>query len=217
MANRAHHEWFGVEPGQMPGRGVHDLLRPDLYERSRSHIEAALRGEPQSFERSVMRPDGQGERRSLAQHIPDRQGDQVLGFYAIVHDITEQTAAQRRLTDALRENEGFCRISGYAREELVGGNHRIVNSAFHDNALWVEMWRCIAAGQAWRGEICNRAKDGSLYWMDSIIAPFCGADGKPETDHAHADDLKRSGELLQRHFEGELPYYECETRMRQLA
>ena len=79
VANRAHHEWFGVEPGQMPGRSVHDLLGPDLYERSRSHIEAALRGEPQSFERSVMRPDGQGERRSLAQYCLRRSKSEPPG------------------------------------------------------------------------------------------------------------------------------------------
>ena len=103
----------------MPGRSVHDLLGPDLFERSRSHIEVALLGEPQSFERSVMRPDGQGERRSLDQYIPDRQGDQVLGFCAIVHDITEQSAAQRRLLP-LTDRAGALEVGRRALRQVTG-------------------------------------------------------------------------------------------------
>jgi PAS domain S-box-containing protein len=74
-------------------------------------------------------------------------------------------------------NDSFCKISGFSREELLGQNHRIINSGAHDGKFWRGMWRSISSGQTWRGEICNRAKDGSLYWVDSIIMPFIGEDG----------------------------------------
>ena len=86
-----------------------------------------------------------------------------------LHSIVSVTNRQGRIVDV---NEGFCRISGYSREELIGQTHRIVNSGVQDAKFWSEMWQSITAGRPWRGEICNRAKDGSLYWVDSVIAPF---------------------------------------------
>ncbi len=77
-------------------------------------------------------------------------------------------------------NDAFCRISGYRRDELLGQNHRLINSGLQSPAFWVEMWRSIGAGKPWRGEVCNRAKDGSLYWVDTVVAPIVGADGRTE-------------------------------------
>lgn len=75
-------------------------------------------------------------------------------------------------------NSGFCRISGYSAEELIGQDHRILNSGVHTRAFWTEIWRTIASGVAWRGEVCNRRKDGSLYWVDSTIVPYLDAEGR---------------------------------------
>jgi PAS domain S-box-containing protein len=133
-------------------------------------------------------------------------GGMLVGFMEIGTDITLQKQTQKKLESALRAsstmlstveihtivsisdrhgtitevNDAFCDISGYSREELIGRDHSILGSGVQSAQFWQDMWAVISTGASWRGDICNRAKDGTLYWVDSMIAPFIGDDGLVE-------------------------------------
>ena len=76
-------------------------------------------------------------------------------------------------------NENFCKISGYANDELLEKDHRIVRSGYHSKDFINDLWTTISKGRIWRNEFCNKAKDGSLYWVDATVVPFMNENGKP--------------------------------------
>src|SRR3989338_9048271 len=112
----------------------------------------------------------------LGQKLADKDLGALLD--ALNHTaIVSMTDVQGRITYA---NEKFVEISQYPLCELLGKNHRILKSGDQPDALFVDLWRTVANGSVWRGEIKNRAKDGSFYWVDTAIAPILNHRGTPE-------------------------------------
>lgn len=124
------------------------------------------------------------------------------------HAIVGITDLQGNITYA---NDQLCVTSGYSRDELLGKNFRLLNSGTHPTGFFNEMYRTISTGKVWRGEICNLAKDGRLYWMDTTIVPFLNEQGKPtQYISMHSDITERKLAEAQIH---NLAFYDALTNL----
>ncbi|MEK8049276.1 CHASE domain-containing protein [Ideonella sp. DXS22W] len=196
FANHAYHQWFGVDPGSLPGRHMQELLGPSLFARNLPYIEGALAGQPQTFERAIPHPSGQGVRHSLAHYLPDLRDGQVQGFYVLVHDVSELTEGRMRLADseAFLERVGrVARVGGWRYEPDSGRLawtqetrriHEVAPDyqptlddglAFYPSPgreqLQAAVQAALTQGQAWDMELPFVTASGRALWVRAVGEP----------------------------------------------
>lgn len=209
--NKGAESVFGHTAAEIIGEQM-SIIIPERYRGAHAAgMQRVARGGPsrvigQTVELQALRKNGTEFEMELSLSSWT-QGGSVF-FSGIIADITTRKLAERRLADfkaamdqhaivAITDNRGrityvnerFCQVSKYSEKELLGQDHRIINSGYHGKEFFAHLWKTILSGQVWHGEIKNRAKNGSYYWVETSIVPFFGEDGKPAQFIAIRSDI----------------------------
>ena len=216
--NPLHAASLRRSPSEIIGRSIDEIIPPPNLEQARRSLFEAFLGRRSDY--AISYPREGGEPGYLqATVVPDpAAGEGQVGALALFLDVSDTVHAREAAAESMREveelraaldahaivavtdakgviirvNDKFCAISQYSRDELVGRTHTVVNSGTHDRGFFQDLWKTITRGLVWNGEICNRAKDGSLYWVQTTIVPMIGPGGLPEQYIAiRADITKR--------------------------
>ncbi len=205
--NRACEEITGYSFDEARGNKVWDIfLVPEEVEPVKQVFQNLRAGESRNqFENFWLAKDGNKRLISWSNNIVPGKDGETEWIIAVGIDITERKKTEESLRTSLKEvadikfaldesaivaitdqsgiinfvNDKFCEISKYSRQELLGQDHRIINSGYHPKEFIRDLWTTIASGKVWKGELRNRAKDGSIYWVDTTIVPFLNERGKP--------------------------------------
>jgi PAS domain S-box-containing protein len=219
---------FGFSAAEAIGRPVSIIVPDDRAAEERQILERIGRGDRvERFETVRRRKDG-GLLEVLVTISPVRDSSgTVVGASKIAREVTDRKRIERENVAALGElrdikaaldehsivaitdasgrityvNAQFCAISKYSRDELIGQDHRIINSGYHPKEFFRDLWATIGRGNVWRGEVRNRAKDGSIYWVQTTIFPRVNSSGKPTQYIAIRTDItqrKADQEEIQR-------------------
>ncbi|OUR63827.1 hypothetical protein A9Q79_08710 [Methylophaga sp. 42_25_T18] len=150
-----------------------------------------------------------GELKWFSQSITTLKDDDAISqYHLILFDITERKHKEQEtnarqsaldlttsvsVTDADGKityvNDKFCALTQYSREELLGQDHRVLNSGHHSEMFWKDMYGVASTGKPWRNKVCNKAKDGSIYWLDTTVIGFHNEQGDLERYVAIRTDI----------------------------
>jgi two-component system, NarL family, sensor histidine kinase NreB len=207
--NNTAEKIYGWKESEALGKNLTELTPSfELKDQPLKTKERLNETEIWSEEQLIQRKDGSTFPAFVTQSPVYNERGAITGIIAVSMDITDRKAAEKEIADyknALDQsailsitdqkgrityaNENFFKISGYTEDELLGQDHRIINSGYHTKAFIKELWATIAKGKIWRGEFRNKAKDGSLYWVDATIVPFLNNKGKPVQYLAIRNDI----------------------------
>lgn len=206
---------LGVFDSSVVGKHVSETLSLEVSTLFISHLRQALSGQKVRFQFKCINSDGNKVYRDVIMMPETNQHEETDTVLCFIVDTTEKENAERKKMCALQEleklrialdehaivaftdakgvitavNSKFCEISQYSEDELIGNTHQIVNSKVHPQSFFKDMWKTIVTGKTWHGEFCNKAKDGSLYWVNTTIVPFVNNDGKPTQYIAIRSDI----------------------------